>query len=191
MNFALKLGALMLAAVAGAAVFAPLQSAQAADNGRAAPTSFKEIRWDELVPKDWDPYKRFRDRKLDGLTDNDPRSEAMLKEMREVWDAAPTNPLMNGERVRLAGYIVPLEEAKGELKEFLLVPYFGACIHTPPPPANQIIHVLPTQPLKGFKGMVPVWVNGVIKTRRDDSMMGVSGYHIDAVKVEHYEVPAK
>jgi hypothetical protein len=189
MKSALKLGALMLAAAAGAAVLAPMPSAQAADNGRAAPAAFKEIRWDELVPKDWDPYKRFRDKKLDGLTDNDPRSEAMLKEMREVWDAAPTNPLMNGARVRLAGYIVPLEEAKGELKEFLLVPYFGACIHTPPPPANQIIHVLPAQPLKGFKGMVPVWVNGTIKTQRDDSMMGVSGYHIDAVKVEHYEMP--
>ena len=189
MKLALKLGALMLATVACAAVFAPLPSAQAADNGRAAPTAFKEIRWDELVPKDWDPYKRFRDKKLDGLTDNDPRSEAMLKEMREVWDAAPTNPLMNGARVRLAGYIVPLEEAKGELKEFLLVPYFGACIHTPPPPANQIVHVLPAQPLKGFKGMVPVWVNGTLKTQRDDSVMGVSGYHLDAVKVEHYEVP--
>jgi len=49
--------------------------------------------------------------------------------------------------------------------------------------------VLPAQPLKGFKGMVPVWVNGTLKTQRDDSMMGVSGYHLDAVKVEHYEVP--
>ena len=45
----------------------------------------------------------------------------------------------NGKQVKLPGFVVPLEYSdKGRVKEFLLVPYFGACIHYPPPPPNQI-----------------------------------------------------
>ena len=74
----------------------------------------------------------------------------MMRQMRELWDNAPTNPKMDGARVRLPGYVVPLEEVKGELKEFLLVPYFGACIHSPPPPANQIVHVTSQHAAEGL-----------------------------------------
>ena len=71
--------------------------------------------------------------------------------------------------MRLPGYVVPLEEVKGELKEFLLVPYFGACIHSPPPPANQIVHVTSRTPLKGWRTMDAVWVNGTLKAARSES----------------------
>jgi uncharacterized protein len=87
---------------------------------------------------------------------------------------------------------VPLDDAKSGLKEFLLVPYFGACIHTPPPPANQIVHVLTgTQPIKGFRSMDPVWVNGTLKTARQDSAMGNSAYRIEASSVERYVAPER
>jgi hypothetical protein len=49
---------------------------------------------------------------------------------------------LDGQNIRLPGYIVPLEVSEeGRTTEFLLVPYFGACIHVPPPPSNQIVHV--------------------------------------------------
>jgi hypothetical protein len=65
------------------------------------------------------------------------------------------------------------------------VPYFGACIHTPPPPANQIVHVLPKAGMK-LKSMDVVWVDGTLKAQRGDSYMGVSGYRMDAEAVTPY-----
>lgn len=55
---------------------------------------------------------------------------------------APVVKALDGQNIRLPGYIVPLEVSEeGRTTEFLLVPYFGACIHVPPPPSNQIVHV--------------------------------------------------
>lgn len=148
--------------------------------------TFREIKWDDLVPQDWDPLKQFKNMNFSVMNDSDPRAAEMLKRMRETWDNAPTNNEMDGVAVRIPGYLVPLEDNKSGLKEFLLVPYFGACIHTPPPPANQIIHVKPQKPPKGFHSMDTVWVSGTLKTLRSDSYMGSSGYRMDAVSVEAY-----
>ena len=51
------------------------------------------------------------------------------------------NQEIDGAHVRIPGYLLPLELENDEATEFLLVPYQGACIHTPPPPPNQIVHV--------------------------------------------------
>jgi uncharacterized protein len=153
----------------------------------ATPGAPRTIQWEELVPPDWDPFKDFKGLNFQTLDDGDPRANAMLKKMREVWDAAPTNPRLVGQVVRIPGFVVPLEDTNDGLKEFLLVPYFGACIHSPPPPANQIIHVLPKAPAKGFKSMDTVWISGRLTTPRTDSYMGVSGYRIEADAVTRYE----
>ena len=150
---------------------------------------FREIKWDDLVPKDWDPLKEFKNINFSLMNDSDPRANEMLKRMRETWDNAPTNNDMDGASVRIPGYLVPLEDTKAGLKEFLLVPYFGACIHSPPPPANQIIYVKADKPPKGFHSMDTVWVSGTLKTLRSDSYMGASGYRMDAVVVERYVEP--
>lgn len=158
----------------------------------AKPASFKVITWHALVPKEWDPFKRYRDANLGMLIDSDPKVLQMMRDMRAAWDNAPTVAAMDGATVRLPGYLVPLEETKGGLKEFLLVPYFGACIHTPPPPANQIVHVVTTKAVKGFRMMDTVWVSGTLSIRRrQDSMMGMSGYRMDAMVVERYVPPRR
>lgn len=151
----------------------------------APPAGFTTITWDALVPKDWDPSGLFKDAPP-SLQDNDPRAQAMLAKLREAWDNAPVNASMAGRAVRLPGYLVPLEEVDGRISEFLLVPYFGACIHTPPPPANQIVHVLPKTPLRKMKAMDAVWVRGTLQVERNDSAMGTSGYRMEAVAVEPY-----
>jgi hypothetical protein len=150
------------------------------------PPSFREIKWDDLMPKDWDPSKEFQGMDFNILSDSDPRAIAALKKLREVWDNAPVNNRMHEVAVRLPGYVVPLEESRAGMTEFLLVPYYGACIHTPPPPANQIIHVMPTAPAKGLRTMDTVWVSGILRTLRTDSYMGVSGYRMEAFVVEPY-----
>ena len=150
------------------------------------PGNFRDLQWDDLMPRGWDPYKRFKDKKVDRINDSDARAEALLSEMREAWDEAPTVPALEGVAVRIPGYLVPLDEDHGRLSEFLLVPYFGACIHTPPPPANQIIHVRLKTPVEGYKTMDTVWVAGSIHQAHQESFMGTSGYGLSADRVERY-----
>lgn len=156
-----------------------------AAEAKPVPGQPRLIGWEELVPKDWDPMKELKGMDLSKLDDSDPRANEMLMKLQEVSNNAPTNPALNGVEVKIPGFIVPLEESKGEVTEFLLVPYFGACIHTPPPPANQILHVRPKQGAK-FRAMDTVWVTGKLQTVRNDSMMGVSGYQVTADSVTKY-----
>lgn len=146
--------------------------------------AFKEILWDDLIPTHWNPLKEFQGMNMGMLNDGDPRATALLKRMREVWDQAPVNDKMDGAPVRIPGFVVPLEDSKEGMKEFLLVPYYGACIHSPPPPANQIIHVVSSQPIRGLRSMEAVWIQGTLQAFRHDSFMGVSGYRMQAQAVE-------
>ena len=177
------LGVAVLAAVF--AVFGSLllpSEPQAADQAAA----YRTATWEELVPKEWDPIKRFRNKDLGRIREGDPRELALMREMRELWDNAPTRRDLNGARIRLPGYVVPLEFSKGEIKEFLLVPYFGACIHSPPPPANQIVHVVLAAKKPMFM-MEAVWVSGTMRTQRQDSPWGMSGYVLEGAAVEPYQ----
>ena len=164
------------------AAAAPAKPAAVATPAGAART----ITWDALVPAGWDPFKDFKDINFQMLDDGDPRAAQMLKRMREVWDNAPVNTALVGQAVRIPGFIVPLEDSKDGMKEFLLVPYFGACVHSPPPPSNQIVHVLPRSPAKGLRSMDPVWISGVLATAQTDSYMGTASYRIEAVSVAPY-----
>lgn len=157
----------------------------------SAPATVAETRWDALVPKDWDPTKRFRNSNLGALSDSNPKVMQMMREMRETWDNAPTNNKMDGVTVKLPGYVVPLDEVNGQMKEFLLVPYFGACVHTPPPPANQIVHVIADKPIKTLRMMDAVWVTGTLKTIRLDTVMGTSGYRIQTSVIDRYVAPSR
>lgn len=175
---------LLLAAAAAGSALAGLRPVRA-QGGKGG--SFRDLTWEALVPKDWDPLKGFKGQDMGvGLSDSDPRAQALLERLREIWDAAPTVPALDGQRVRLPGFVVPLDESAEGLRSFLLVPYFGACIHTPPPPANQIIHVRPGSPAKGLRSMDPVWVQGTLHTERSDSALGASSYRLDAAAIEPY-----
>jgi hypothetical protein len=151
----------------------------------------RTITWDVLVPQGWEPFKEFKDLSFQSMDDGDPKAMAMLKKMRDVWDNAPVNATIVGQTVRIPGFVVPLEDTKDGMKEFLLVPYFGACIHSPPPPANQIVHVLPRSPAKGLRSMDAVWITGTLATVRTDSYMGAASYRIEAVSVAPYSETGK
>lgn len=158
-----------------------------AAKGKPPAAIYKEIKWEELVPKDWNPSKEFKDLNLAGLNDSDPRAVRALEKLKEAWDNAPANPALNGGRVRIPGFLVPVERTRDVISEFLLVPYFGACIHTPPPPSNQVIHVFPARMVKGLNAMDPVWVSGVLEVSRSDTTMGNASYRVNADIVEAYK----
>lgn len=176
-----KLGEMLLAAMLLLGVgTAPL----------AAPAGPPEISWDDLIPPDWNPRKEVEEIMSQAYgPDSSPATQAVYARLRKLWDEAPVNTSMAGRAVRIPGYLVPLEQGKSGIKEFLLVPYFGACIHTPPPPANQIIHVKAAKPAAGLQSMSAVWVEGTLGVQRAGSSMGVSGYTLAASKVEKFVPP--
>ncbi len=87
---------------------------------------------------------------------------AMRKQIAERGRAVVEE--LDGKVVRIPGYLLPLEFSGKNVTEFLLVPWVGACIHTPPPPPNQIVHVRPEQPVEMTGMFVPVWVTGELDT---------------------------
>ncbi|MEM7728410.1 MAG: DUF3299 domain-containing protein [Pseudomonadota bacterium] len=95
---------------------------------------------------------------------------------------------LDGMKVRLPGYIVPLDfSADAEHREFLLVPYFGACLHSPPPPPNQIVYVTSEPAAKIPNIYEPVWLEGEMKTGRFDTDMANSAYELKLALLEPYE----
>ncbi|MFO0106297.1 MAG: DUF3299 domain-containing protein [Burkholderiales bacterium] len=164
----------------------PALSSEAPPLGPSAPAAVRTLTWEQLIPAGWDPFKELKALNLDSLKDNDPRAEEALKKIRKMWDNAPINPSVLGLSVRLPGYVVPLEDLPEGMKEFLLVPYFGACIHSPPPPANQIVHVVLAKPAKRLRLMDVVWVTGPLSATQTDSHMGVASYRIEARQVAPY-----
>ena len=180
----------LLHRVAALAALNWVGTARAQSQSKTGHGGFTEIRWDDLVPKGWDPMKGLRDKGISNpglLMDGDPKTQALMNQMREAWDNAPTEPALDNTRIKLPGYLVPLEETAAGHTEFLLVPYFGACIHSPPPPANQIVLVLPAKPALGYRSMDTVWVSGVLKAARANSPMGSTGYRLEAALVEPYK----
>jgi hypothetical protein len=104
---------------------------------------------------------------------------------------------LDGQLVRMPGYLLPLEVSSAKVTEFLVVPYVGACIHVPPPPPNQIIYVKAAQDngYESKKIFEPVWVTGVISVKSMskelylvDGSSGIDiGYGMQADKIEPYK----
>jgi len=153
---------------------------------RKPSAGYEDITWDALLPEGWSVEKVMDDLKLNELGDNDPKAREALTKIREMWDKAPANPKLNNKRVSVAGFVVPLDGEREKTREFLLVPYFGACIHAPAPPANQVIHVK-------VKAGNTVTLSpasllfGTIRTVRSDTKMAVTGYEMTIDKAEPFK----
>jgi hypothetical protein len=144
--------------------------------------------WNELVPPSWNPEAFLKELKLDEISDYDPRAEEAFNKFMEFWNQAPGNPEIDGRAIKMPGFVVPLDfESYAAPREFLLVPYFGACLHAPPPPPNQIVYVKMDQPPKGVKAMDVIWVYGTIKIDGSDTDQGRVGYSLKADKTEPYQ----
>ncbi len=90
--------------------------------------------------------------------------------------------------VRLPGYVVPLgTAADGRLSEFLFVPYYGACIHVPPPPPNQIVHVRLPEPIAMPDMYAPYFLAGHLQAERVDDDLGGSAYSMREPRLRPYE----
>lgn len=153
-----------------------------------AAAGYRELIWDDLLPDDWDPEGELGEIDWDELDDADPRAKEVLAHIQAVWAAAPMVKSLAGQKVKIAGFVVPLESKGDEIHEFLLVPYFGACIHSPPPPANQIVHVVSAKLPASFEVMSPFWISGKLELVKSTTELGVSGYQLTADNIEPFEM---
>jgi hypothetical protein len=149
---------------------------------------YKEIEWDELMPEGWKKkviLELTRMRRYGSLMDGDPRADEAYAKLKKVWDAAPPTKTYLGKKIRIPGYAVPLDAERMQSSDFLLVPYFGACVHSPPPPANQIIMVKPPKGSR-VRTMDAIWVNGTLLEGKTNSEAGTSTYILNADKITPY-----
>ncbi|WP_332878663.1 DUF3299 domain-containing protein [Massilia sp. S19_KUP03_FR1] len=191
---ALAAGALLLARLNQPRTATPTAPAPPARAPILVPDApFEETDWFALVPRDWEPGKTFG-ADIARLSDKDPRAIDALEKLRAAWADAPVEPAMAGARIRIGGFVIPLDTDNGAVTEFLLVPYFGACIHAPPPPANQVIHVFARRPLRHLTMMHPVYVSGTLRVARDKTpgsaagLIDTIGYEMDLEKVAPYKL---
>ncbi len=95
---------------------------------------------------------------------------------------------LDNMNVRIPGYVVPLDfNAENKYKEFLLVPYFGACLHTPPPPPNQIIYVKADPAVSVPNIQEPFWLEGRMTTGKFTSDLASTAYEVNLSKLEKYD----
>jgi hypothetical protein len=85
---------------------------------------------------------------------------------------------LDGLRIRIKGYVVPLDAGAGTMRSFLLVPYFGACIHAPPPPPNQTVYVISDRPVPLASIYRPAEADGIMSVASSASDMGAAAYQL-------------
>lgn len=93
---------------------------------------------------------------------------------------------LDGERVRIGGYVLPFDFNGGAISRFLLVPYVGACIHVPPPPPNQLVYVTTSEPIEIDGLWDPVYAEGIMRTTRQDNELGDTAYTLELDRIRPY-----
>ena len=126
--------------------------------------------------------------------------EGLLKQLKEFLAEIDRRnqsvvKKLDGQQVRIPGYALPLEYSEAGVQEFLLVPYIGACIHTPPPPPNQMVFVQLNQTFKADDLYMPVWVSGRLSLEKTSKQLEfvdganniTAGYVLNGAIVTPYE----
>ena len=132
----------------------------------------KELYWEDMVPKDYVVP---------------PSSIDHNGNMTQLEPDAPLLQSLNGQFVKIPGFVVPLEGDADNITEFLLVPYFGACIHVPPPPSNQIVYVKFSEGVPITNLYDAVWVTGILSTDGWKGDIATVGYTLKGQAVTEFE----
>lgn len=164
----------------------------------ATANQYEEIDWVELIPQDDLDALLNPPAYLDEIEDGsfeDQIANDMLSALEMSGDDRYQQALVstkvvedyNARAIRLPGFIVPVEmNEKQQVTEFFLVPYFGACIHYPPPPPNQIIYVTVKDGLSLNDIQQPYWVEGKLSTTLTENELAISAYSLKADNIILY-----
>ena len=145
----------------------------------ALAATLREITWDDLLPA--------------GVPYSEIIGEGELDEVNDTWNpiydenATKLNESLDGSYIKMPGFVIPFDISAKGVTEFMLVPYTGACIHMPPPPANQLVMVNAKTPWPSDDLWDPIWVIGMMRTQLQSTDLGQTGYAIVADQIEVYE----
>jgi len=143
----------------------------------AAQAEVRELEWLDLMPEE--EFQAW----LDDVEQIDHSSFFMA----EPFQSFRTMPELDGIQARIPGFVVPIEtDGRGNLKEFFLVPFFGACIHVPPPPANQIIYGRLAEPIPMVNIWDAFWMEGTLNIEEITNDTAASAYTMDVTRLELY-----
>lgn len=172
--------------------------AHAADIQGSQATDFRTVEWVELMPKsDLDALlnppeyiTEVEDGSLeDQISGQLQNSIAAAADDRYQQALVSTNVVeaLDGQSIRIPGFIVPLEfDDDQTITQFFLVPFFGACIHVPPPPPNQIVLVNAPQGLKLDVLYDPFWITGELMASLNQNDLATSAYEMTMAGYEPY-----
>jgi len=160
---------------------------------------YQEVEWTQLMPEEdlaallnppdylagiedgsqEDSVEAFGNQEFDNETTNRFQQALTSTQVVKTFENKP---------IRIPGFIVPLESSESQMvTEFFIVPYFGACIHMPPPPPNQIIYVSIEQGVELESLYDPFWFEGTLAIDTTENAMGTAAYRLEHVNVQPYE----
>lgn len=163
-------------------------------------TQYKTIAWTDLMPKEdldalLDPPSYVTEAEEGSIEDqiSSGLKSAMTTEINDAYQRALVSKNVvagfDGQAIKLAGFVVPLEfDDDHVITEFFLVPFFGACVHVPAPPPNQIVFV---KHEKGFKLDAlysPIWVSGILSASYIENDVASSAYTLEMAAYEPYRM---
>lgn len=164
-----------------------------------ADAQYRDIEWIELMPEGDleallnppDLLFNIEDGSEQDSVDSFSEKEFEDEQSRRFQEALQSTKVvadMDNQSIRVPGFIVPLEaEDENHVTEFFIVPYFGACLHLPPPPPNQIIYARSEKGVKLVRLNEPFWFTGTLKIDTLENAPGTSAYRLDGIEVKPYE----
>lgn len=168
-----------------------------AESHTSTSDSFETIEWEALIPKDVLEVlltpPDYINNIVDGSAEDnfEQQIEDAFNQPDDPYQQALTSTKviseMDGKRVRIPGFVVPIETNEDQLvTEFFIVPYFGACLHMPPPPPNQIIYATYPQGVEQPTLYEPFWLSGELKTEITTNDIAQAAYEMRVVSYELY-----
>lgn len=144
----------------------------------AAAKTPREIWWEDLIPPGV-PYSE-----IIGEGEMDIENDTWAP----IYDAngVKLNDDLDGAYIKMPGFILPFEVTDDGVKDFVLVPYLGACVHVPPPPANQLVVATARTAWPSDQLWDAVWVTGNMRTQLQSTQFGQTGYSITVDAIETY-----
>ncbi len=183
MKFSVTLSSVKFGLIAALLVlFSTLNPTQAAN--------YEEIDWVALMPEDDLSALLNRPEFLNDIADgsaadsvDDFASKQLEDEQAQRYQQALVSTRVieafDGKAIRIPGFIVPLEQNdEQKATAFFVVPYFGACLHMPPPPPNQILYVEYKEGIAVENLYDPYWFKGTVKIDNHESALGTSAYSL-------------
>jgi len=153
-------------------------------------TDYVPVSWNQLIPADYDSKELenniIKEYDIENLEHGSADYNELIGRLEKLQYEAPLSNEYDGIPIKIPGFVVPLDFDSDKVRKFLLVPYYGACIHTPPPPPNQIVYVELEEGIEIENTYEPVYVNGMMAVETQESEYGTAGYTLSGHKVEPY-----